>query len=1120
MAESYFPMLPKINVNTNSLSFDQSGVWKTDTATVLQKLVASLATGETIADVVNIDSIPDVWARPLLFKMALFDLATAREFVEGLHDRVLGEWRSLLAMFALQNVKQINLKAVPVDLTQDNMPMAKVLKALVPKESLLGNKDAWLNDIYVIFYNDAPLAMTSPITLVATAADYLSTFKGRLGLPWSKDRNTLIDPIKNLTREDLFALNMWLNNLYGNLQQVGLTANLNDVSQEILNNLLKCIKDYQDDVFRELGAVNVSTAVDLVPSNLNLYNGASRLLNQTVQGRAATAEDSAVRLLVDSSRSNKNLLLLSPDFIRSFAQQEGVDSARLVVWQGVSANDVTENVLRGDRNKIGQIVLTNAEFRRPEDFFYEQMAVVEPGNAFPGSLEIAGTIVLADDALTPILPIKRELAEIFTPKEIQSRLSISEDNENILLHFNFPLKGVSGNGTEFRFTKKYPKRELIYIQQEVPVIELWPNIRREGWNKYYLYYENYQAQATDTGAADIPANDMYYVEPWTFGHNLDEKFPVQGLRNRFTAKLDNFPEALVCNYKAPNAGTTEIGLILLDTPELTRKQIGLTWKIGVDFGTSSTMLYYGEGKHQPTPLNLAPHLFKVTESGGARAQTFINFIASGTPERTDGSFLSIFHLLNTTEIDQNEIRPLQDGHVLSFIERNIFERLGHLVDTNLKWKEDDLGRLKVAAYVQQICMQALVEATARGVVQIQWNFSYPTAFSQEQQFSFETTCRNALNKVYEDSGFAINTEKDIGIFSESEASAYYFNKLGRDSGVNFVDGAICIDIGAGTTDISVLSGQPARIIYHTSIQYAGRYLFKPIYDNYALFADSKTAADVRLDDPEQRNALIDTDMRLNSQKYIGNLVNKTGQESVKSVLQGAQFAAAGLFYYLGKILGFLHDEKYYEENGLPDIFIGGNGARIFNWLTGGTSIKNNPRLSVLEKMMTDASGLRGGRNFNVTFSHYPKAEVASGMITDKAHVSDEEGFFDKDRINRAIFKEKADDEGFCNAVLSGAEFVKGGSSISASNFINAYDIKSGIRVVSMTEFKKFIECFNKAPRLWSGKIPFDSEGADWLMKDTNSFYAGLKGADPKKIFVEPVFIVELRYLMEMLNYGD
>lgn len=1126
MAESYFPMLPKIDVKVNRILLDQAGVWKSGNLNFLQGLASSLATGETLEDVGNIDSIPDIWAKPLLFKMALFDLETTREFVAGLHDRVLGEWRALLAMFALKNVKQLNLKALSVDLTEENLPLAKVLKALAPKESLLGNDKAWLTDIYVIYYNDYPIAITSPTTLVATAADYMETFRGQLGTPWSKDKTTLSDPIKNLTHDELLALKEWLKKLYIDLQSIGRSLNAN--SQDIAINLLKCVESYREDVSRELGG-NATSTVNFVASNLNLHMGLARLLNETVQGREASIDDSAVRLLNNPSRMNKKLLLVSADMIKTFARQEGVEPARLVVWQGVSGNDVTQESLRGERNTINGIILKGAEFRRPEDFFYEQMAVVEPGNAFPGSMEISGTIVLANDGLTPILPIKRELLEIFTPQEIVNRLSISEDGDNIFLNFNFPLSGTNGTGTDLRFTKQYSKRDLIYIQQEVPVIELWPNIRRDGWDKYYLYYENYQAQATGRGASDVLVDEMYYVEPWTYGQKLDENFPVQGLKNRFTAKLNSFPEALICNYKLPNSGATAqtIGLILIDTPEVTQRQPGLNWRVGVDFGTSSTMLYFGTDKKQPAPLDFEPRLFKVTESGSARFQTFRNFIASVPSARPDGSFLSIFHLLNLNEGD-SEIRPLQDGHILSFIRRDIFEEFGHRVDMNLKWKDDPVGRRKVAAYIHQICMQVLVEATVRGVDKIQWNFSYPTAFSAIQKASFDTTCRKTLQDVYKGSGFKINVNQEVEIWSESEASAWYFNKLNNTRGVNFTNSAICIDIGAGTTDISIISGQPAEIIYHTSIQYAGRYMFKSIYDHYELFfipdpnvRDSekyKTLDDIKaVSDIEQRDALVDADMRLHSEMYLEDLPNKNGQESVKDVLQGAQFAVAGLFYYLGKLLQALREGGHYVDNNLPDIFVGGNGSRIFNWLTGGTVVKDNPYLDVLAKMLRDASGLSRKGKFRLNFSEYPKVEVATGMIIATQMKSGSQ-FFDEQKINRALFHDKAKDPYICNSVLAGAEFIDNDKQTEPLSFISAHDMSNGLRVESMNEFKNFITCFNNAPNLWADGIPFDDDTAEELIRQTNSFYISLHGKDLKKIFVEPVFIVEMKYLLEMFNY--
>ena len=127
MANSYFPMLPKVNEDVSKILSDQAGIWKETDINFLQGLANSLDCGESIKDMGAVDSIPDIWARPLLFKMALFDFETTRQFVTGLHEKVRGEWRALLAMFALKDFKRLDLKAEQVNLLDDKSDLAKIL---------------------------------------------------------------------------------------------------------------------------------------------------------------------------------------------------------------------------------------------------------------------------------------------------------------------------------------------------------------------------------------------------------------------------------------------------------------------------------------------------------------------------------------------------------------------------------------------------------------------------------------------------------------------------------------------------------------------------------------------------------------------------------------------------------------------------------------------------------------------------------------------------------------------------------------------------------------------------------------------------------------------------------
>ena len=560
--------------------------------------------------------------------------------------------------------------------------------------------------------------------------------------------------------------------------------------------------------------------------------------------------------------------------------------------------------------------------------------------------------------------------------------------------------------------------------------------------------------------------------------------------NRFTAKLEEFPDYLIVTYNPPpyiGKAPFEVGAILLNKPKLIDGNADLSWKIGVDFGTSSTMVFYSENENPPRPLNLNPHLFQVTTSGGARAQTYRHFIPSQIPPRADGSFLSIFHLLNTGDL--KEILPLIDGHVFLLSSENtrVFEQFAAQIDANLKWQDEDRQRRKVAAYIKQICLQASAEATFNGADDVQWNFSYPTAFSQAQKISFQEICREAVDGT-------------PNFWAESKAAAYHFNKLDGKAG-NFAQGAICVDIGAGTTDISVISGEPPRIVYHTSIRYAARQLFKPIYDNYELFAGEKISG--KFSDETQRQAVIDADMREHSDKYLADLKFKTGKDDIKNVLQAAQFATAGLFHYLGELIKVLHDYGHYREEKIPYVFVGGNGARIFKWLAGGAQIDGNIYLNVLEKIFVAASGLEGYKKFNLHLSPQPKIEVAAGMIVERP--ANDEEFFDEDRINREMFGEA--DDIIYSAVLAGADFVQGGDNQSAGAFISAHDISEGITVNTLREFKIFVDRFNKAQKLWSEGISFDAEE---LIGDANNFFVDKKGRDVKKLLVEPIFIAELK----------
>lgn len=1105
-------MLPKLNEDA-AINPDKASVWEKETGArdFLLALVKSLAAGGSTKDIGSIDSIPDVWARPLLFQMALYDdqRSSAQEFVQGLHDKVKGEWRALLAMLALKNVRHLVLRAEPVHLGTGTSGLEQVLAGLAPTESI-SRSTSW-SDIYILHYQDRPLALTSPTTLVAPAADYQRSMAGVLSQPWSTDGTTLCDPIPYLTVDELGALYSWLQQLEQDLRQTIPTAE-QDENQACLS-LFGALEAYQEDIRRR--SANLP-GQRLVSADLGLNIGIFRCLNQTAEAGVADVGDSAVRLIPSPGRGKAGeVLLVSPQMVREYAAQEGVPAAQLVVWPGLSANDVAEESLSEDRTRIGSVSLGRASYRRPEDFFTETMSIMESGNAFAGTMKVSGVELMNSDDMSPILPLRTEILEYFTPQEIAQRTRIETLRDRINVQFAFPLSGVNGD-SEFKYTKSYPNDKVNYLQGRIPVLELWPNIKREGWDKYYLYYENSEGQ--NVNAKEL-ARDLFYIYPLKYGEDIGADVPEKGMTNMFTAKLTGFPEALRCtvNVEVENsvyAQQKEGGILLLNEPPTVQTVPRLEWQMGIDFGTSSTMIYYREGAKKPAPLAFGSHLLPITGSDEVfrAGRTFENFIPADTFDQRDGSFLSIFHMLDSSRV-KTEIRPLQDGHVFWLLNQNseVFKRYGQQIDANLKWKNDDVGRRKVAAYVKQICLQSLVEAAAAGAETVKWNFSYPTAFSAEQKFAFKATCQEAMQESYEGTGMSRENMEEMSYWPESKAAAYHFNKLGTTA-TNFGEGAICLDIGAGTSDISIISGQPARIVYHTSIQYAGRYLFKPIYRNYELFKGE--VLDIGDLDEEHRNAVIDADMRANSELYLKNLKNMTGRKEIKKVLQEVQLGMSGIFCYLGSILKVLSEKGLYNEKHLPDIYVGGNGSRVFYWLCGGSFDGEAPFLGVLKEMLEAYSGLEKGYGPRIHLSGHPKVEVAGGMIEQRPHNDAE--FFDEGRQTEELFGEVGRDEFIAASQISGDTYAVKGESRKALDFMSAYDIAKGIEVENVAALEKFLEEFNQNRYIWSEGIKFDEGKLHDIARHVKSHYVNQLGLEPKKVFVEPVFILEMKECMEML----
>jgi hypothetical protein len=192
----YHPVLPELK-NPTIESFNRVATWDARRAEQLSKLSESLKV-EKVG--IEVNSIPDMWARPLLFEMALYD----KDHL--LNKRALAEWRGLMAMIALKEVAHIDkLTTVSIGISTDEDALREApdfLRAvanLMPTKSLCSNT-SWHN-LHILLYNDKPIGMTSPTTLVATATNCFNRIDQNV-VPWFNGK-ILLDPTKKVIDDTL-----------------------------------------------------------------------------------------------------------------------------------------------------------------------------------------------------------------------------------------------------------------------------------------------------------------------------------------------------------------------------------------------------------------------------------------------------------------------------------------------------------------------------------------------------------------------------------------------------------------------------------------------------------------------------------------------------------------------------------------------------------------------------------------------------------------------------------------------------------------------------------------------------------------------------------------------------
>jgi len=862
-----------------------------------------------------------------------------------LHAKIEGEWRGLAALIALSQWRNRRIEMHQVSLEGKDSQFAEIARKLTPSKSL-SNDTKW-GRLQIIYDEGDPIAVTSPTTLFSTAVQYSA-----LGLDWF-DGNVLCDPLRVnvggantrnvLNGHEKNAVANWLQRIEDDLaRHSGL-----DTSSETWNKLLGVIHRFRDD----LGGVQ--RALQFKRDALNVSTpDIFRYLDEVPLPPEGNIQDSAVRMLDPNrdSRSEPDLLILS----NKIAEQWNMGGHEIRVW-GVHTLHSAQHA-KGAKTQLKGTQLEGAEWRREEDFFNDELYLVRATDAFDDEAVWVprGAAQLEGAAL---VPVKRELLHYFSPAELADRISFSSSGRSgVKVRLTVELSGTGREPREMILEKTYSHDEVQFIEN-IPVVEIWPRINSEQYNRYYTFF---------SGARSFFVKP--YPEPVEGGSREELRREREVVRANYAT--DFFPEVYTCYESGRGAYA---GLLLLRPVAKQPSRAG-SWTVGVDFGTANTTVYVNRGG-AVEEVSFDDRLLSVTKPVETeRRRTVSNGFLPPCEQETP--FPTLYQLLYGKQSSLTAPDVLLDGHIfyINDISYKAFredKRNGEGggfntedIYSDLKWSDDPEDRKLIKAFLEQLCLQVRAEAAAEGIKDIDWAYSVPTSFSRDQ--------RDFIRAIWDDLVEEGTPDKK----TESLCTAAYFLDAQQAS---LASGAICIDIGGASADIAIW--QQHEMLLQTSLLLASREIFVKTIQAAPerferLFGQVPPAWTFALE------ALLDRQ----GDDLLGRLKMQSGTEAVKTLRQHVALGASFILFYAGLLVRDLVSKGAFKDEGtLPNIYFGGNGSKMLHWLGNDRFRHDNPFKDLFEEVLAEASGLSTDRlKVVITPPDKMKHEVAHGLVTDNS----------------------------------------------------------------------------------------------------------------------------------------
>ncbi|MBT3786790.1 MAG: hypothetical protein HOC33_05020 [Alphaproteobacteria bacterium] len=1142
-------VLPPMSKDHQVRQLRTAGEWEGETNnegySILSRMADGLKVTQSSATADELMSIPDIWAQVETVASALIDRK------HQMNQRVVAEWRALLAFIALQSFHDYSLSTKVFSLKEKSLSpnriasgksgrsnerhFGQLVQEMAPKR-VMSEGMRW-DEIALLFINGNVVATIIPTTLVCVSR---SLDLGNMSqIPWVRD-GRLIDPCSDvdLQPEEYAALNHYLGKLIDGIEQVALS------DKDLMNGVLKALGQFRDESEKRFKEESNRQRASLTISGFSPYQQRVPLPNHPAYIALASAwqVDTGTSVVFDTAlparREFKDQIKGALLIDKEIASYGGRSPAEIRIWNMLSLDRLTDNseMLADVRTKAlneGYFCLT------PEEIFTSKLCKIR------GDSEIDEH---PSELKQFLLPVSPSVLMLLNPTELGQRIRIKPNDDGFTVSLSLALQSSHGSVIEHVVSRKYAPEDV--VERELPdSFSLWPNFKHPNWNSYFLHYVGYlpihfaphqifsvgnvlnylDSRQNQISRADACANMESWGGVTTTRLGLKETAALIEMHMMLSP-----PEAVFCDAAlddelqdyVPASERTTLGVMLF--PKIESAPINDNkWSFGIDFGTTNTSVYYKEENGGPRPLGFSNRVLQPYQS---EKESYDRALLEFIPDReVPVPFMTI--LRDRAAVGSSSTRfPLLSSHIY-FYNRpvNALEEIvgdaSRMLKFNLKWSQRPEDRQRVQLYLGQVVLEALAEAMSTGAKpqNVDWSFSYPEAFSPSHLRSFHQICSGAVRQVMR--GVENSDEPVLNSRSRSESlsAALYF--IGKKSAA-FTENAVTFDIGGHTTDISIW--QSRRLIWRNSVEIGGRHIFieflkthtkfiNALAESYPVLQESVDVLHEIMEDPDKLGSGIEVLVNNSefARAFSEGFVQVDGTEEGKILRNLSELAMAGLLHYTGRVIADLARQDLFNVHDRSHIKIclGGRTSQLYKVLLGdnSTDIKDAEQLF---ELFTNASE-NAVEGASLVFTEDPKHEVAYGLLVEAA------GSANLDTENR--YKD----------VILGEELSVDGEMIRETAIVSGLNPNKEWRVASLPALKGFLFKLREYRGI---EVPITAESETELVGMVNSSLVDTRerlikenadGVDAvetsvrgESALVEPVFVTTLRSLLKLVIKGN